>query len=351
MSGDQQWRPEIPLASPKPVTGEGPLDQGLVLNALNLHGTAINTALKRLQALERQVGGPQVELSPTPNGQSATASPETSDWLQTALRRQQPEDTKAFVYFFHIPKTSGSSFIRFLMDAFGESKISPLTCWDDVLAYSGVVADWNVWHGHFGGMLPLILPSWPRMVTILRDPIDRTLSHINHHRRTPYKLLRCAKDMSVLEFCNHPKLRREIDNAQARYLASLSFAQMLLRSNRHNGTAAAPVGFLEALFSLDSQHGLLDSATRAMSEMDMVGIAEAHHETERLFAHKFNVPAPAEAYHVNKAEQSQLKRADLSPEELECIQELTQIDRLVYDYARKRFENECSRAKITPQLQ
>jgi hypothetical protein len=157
--------------------------------------------------------------------------------------------------------------------------------------------------------------------------------------------------MSVLEFCHHPKLRREIDNTQSRYLASLSFAQMLLRSNRHNGTAAAPVGFLEALFSMDPQHGLLDSAIRAMSEMDMVGIAEAHRETERLFAHKFNVQAPSKAYHVNKAEQSQLKRTDLSPEELECIRELTQIDQLVYDYARKRFETECWRAKITPQLQ
>jgi hypothetical protein len=350
MSVGQQWRPQMPLASPKPALGDGPLDQGLVLNALNLHGTAIDTALKRLHALERQISGQQA--LPASNGQSATPSPVgTSDWLQAALRRQRPEDEKAFVYFFHIPKTSGSSFIRFLMDAFGESNISPLTSWDDVLAYCGAVGNWKVWHGHFGGMLPLILPSWPRMVTILRDPIDRVLSHINHHRRTPYQLLRCAKDMSVSEFCHHPKLRREIDNAQARYLASLSFAQMLLRSNRHHGTAAAPVGFLEALFSMDPQHGLLDSAMRAMSEMDMVGIAEAHHETEQLFAHKFNVKAPFKTYHVNKAEQSQLKRADLSPEELECIQELTQIDQLVYDCARRRFENECQRAKLTPQLQ
>jgi len=189
------------------------------------------------------------------------------------------------------------------------------------------------------------------MVTILRDPVDRALSHINHLQRKPYQLLRCSKDMSVLEVCHHPKFRRALDNAQSRYLASLSFAQMLLRTNRHHGTAAAPVGFLEAIFSMDSQYGLLDSAMRAMTEMDMVGITEAHHQTVRLFAQKFNLPAPAEAYHVNKAETSQLKREDLSPEELECIQELTQIDQMVYDYARKRFERECRQAKITSQLQ
>jgi hypothetical protein len=285
---------------------------------------------------------------PEPSESSVTPNPSaTPDWLQAALGRREPEDGKPLIYFFHIPKTSGSSFIRFLIDTFGEADVSPLTSWDDILAFSGTPGDWKVWHGHFAGMLPLILPSWPRMVTILRDPIDRALSHINHHRRSPYQLLGCAKKMSVLEFCHHPRLRREIDNTQARYLASLSFAQMLLRSNRHNGTAAVPVAFMEALFSMDSQYGLLDSAIRALAEMDMVGIAEAHHESELLFAHKFDVPPPAQIYHVNKAEASQLKREDLSREELECIQELTQIDQLVYDCARQRFERECRKAKVT----
>ena len=344
----QPCDPQMPSNGAKPALGNA-LDPDLVLKTLKLHAGAINTALCHLHALETQLRMRPEPALPAPRCQPVTFNPSaTPDWLQAALGRTEPEDGKPLIYFFHIPKTSGSSFIRFLMDAFGESNVSPLTSWDDILAYSGTPGDWKVWHGHFAGMLPLILPSWPRMVTILRDPIDRTLSHINHHRRSPYQLLRCAKEMSVLEFCHHPRLRREIDNAQARYLASLSFAQMLLRSNRHHGTAAAPVAFLEALFSMDSQYGLLDSAIRALGEMDMVGIAEAHRESELLFARKFSLQAPAQAYHVNRAEASQLKREDLSPEELECIQELTQIDQLVYDCARQRFERECRQAKLIP---
>jgi hypothetical protein len=338
---------EPPLASPGPEAVDGQLDDGLVLKTLNLHASAITTALCKLHALEMQFKGQAVKFSPAPNEQPATPYPMASpDWLEAALKRSGPEDGNAFIYFFHIPKTSGSSFHRYLISAFGEANMSPLTSWDDILSYSGTVGNWKVWVGHFGGMLPLILPSWPRMVTILRDPVDRALSHINHHKRNPYQLLQCAKGMSVLEFCHHPKLRRELDNSQARYLASLSFAQMLLRSNRHKGCAAAPVAFMEALFSMDQQYGLLDSAIRAMSEMDMVGLTEAHHQTLELFARKFNMPAPPEAYHVAKAEPSQLKRADLSAEELECLQELTQIDQIVYECARKRFEHECRQAKI-----
>ncbi len=342
---------QMPPASPKPTVGDGPLDQVQVLNSLNLHGTAINTALKRLQALETQLKWQPVTPAHAPSVQSPPLNPDAApDWLQAALKRSGPDDGKPVIYFLHIPKTSGSSFHLFLKDAFGADNMAPFRAWDEVQSFSGPASNWKVWSGHFGGMLPLILPTWPRMVTILRDPIDRAVSHINQLRRKPYLGLPCAKGMGVLEFCHHPKLRLSLDNAQARYVASLSFAQMM-RSVQNRGSYITPVGFLQALFSMDPQYGLLDTAMRVVSDIDMVGITEAHHQTLRLFSRKFNVPAPAEAYHAEKAKPSELKRADLSPEELECLQELTQIDQVVYDCARLRFERECRQAKITPQLQ
>ncbi|HMD96033.1 MAG TPA: hypothetical protein VKM93_01715 [Terriglobia bacterium] len=353
MSMSQQCRPQVPPTGSKPALGDSPLDRGLVLETLNLHGTAINTVLTRLHALELQVGGQQVKSSPAPNGEPDTPNPmASSDWLQAALNRWGPEDGKPLIYFLHIPKTSGTSFHCFLTSAFGEANMSPLRDWADVKSYSGAAGNWKVWSGHFGGLLPIILPSWPRIVTILRDPVDRTISEINHAKRDPvHPLHRYARGMSVLQLCHHVRFRRRLDNSQARYLASLSFAQMLYRRIQKQSYVCQSAAFGDVLFSMDQQYGLLDSAIRVMSDMDMVGIAEAHHQTLRLFARMFNVPAPPEAYHLNKAEPSQLKRADLSAEELECIEELTQIDQLVYECARKRFEHECQQAKLTPQLQ
>lgn len=350
MSVTQQCRSQMPSVSAKPALGDSPMDQNLVLETLKLHAAAINTGLSRLHALEQQVAGQQVKFSPAASGPPATPNTVASrDWLQDALKRLGPGDENPVIYFLHIPKTSGTSFQLFLANAFGADNMAPFRAWEEVRSFSGAASNWKVWSGHFGGLLPFILPSWPRMVTILRDPVDRAVSHINQFRRKPYPDLPC-KGMGVLEFCNHPKLRLALDNAQARYLASLSFAQMM-RNIQNRDSYLTPVGFLGAFFSMDQQYGLLDAAIRVVSEIDMVGITEAHHQTLRLFAHKFNVPAPAEAYHAEKAKPSELKRADLSPEELECLQELTQIDQLVYDCAKKRFERECQQAKLTPPRQ
>jgi tetratricopeptide (TPR) repeat protein len=255
---------------------------------------------------------------------------------------EQDEDATPLIYFLHIPKTAGTSFYRFLVSAFGEARVSPQMLWDALPAYSSAAKNWKVWSGHFGGLLPFILRSWPRIITLLRDPTDRTLSHINHVQRDAgHPLHPYAQGLSILDYCRHPKLRRSVSNYQARFLASLSFALAIFKTPRDAARATSALAFEDALFSLDQQYDLLESAIRAMSEMDMVGIAEAHHRTLKLFARKFNVPAPIEPFYENKAGESQRQRTDLSAEELECIRELTEIDQLVYEHARKRFELDC----------
>ena len=264
---------------------------------------------------------------------------------QNTDRESAPEATP--LYFFHIPKTSGVSFHHFLAKTFGEGAVSPPMIWDAWPADLSTARNWKVWVGHFGGLLPFVLKSWPRMVTILRDPVDRTISHINHIRRAPdHPLHTLAEGLSFLEYCHHTRLRRTVDNFQARYLASLSFAQSILKTARHPVRATSALAFEDALFSLDSQFDLLESALHAMSEMEMVGIAEKHVQTLKLFSQKFNGPSVSAAHRENAAGDGQARRADLSNEELECIQKLTRIDQLVYDCASERFERECRQANI-----
>ena len=271
--------------------------------------------------------------------------------LESTLNRSRPNG-RPLIYFFHIPKTSGTSFRRFLVSLFGEDRVSPPMIWDALPEYSSSKGKWEVWVGHFGGLLPFILRSWPRMVTILRNPVDRTLSHINHVRRdTGHPLHPYAQGLSVLEYCRHPKLRRSIDNYQARFLASLSFALAIFKTVSNVAHATSALAFEDALFSLDRHYDLLESALRALVEMEMVGIAEAHHQTLRLFSHKFSGPSRVESYHENKAGESQAKRSHLSAEELECIQEMTRIDQLVYEHARERFQLDCRQANLDRETQ
>ncbi len=319
-------QPQPAALVPEVESGAANMPPNLTVEMLNLHASA----------------------SASDSAPPALRSAITADWLEAALDKRVPKDEKSLIFFLHIPKTSGQSFYHFLTDTFGQANLAPFTTWGELLGSSGAAGDWKVWSGHFGGLLPLILPSWPRLVTILRDPVDRAISYMNHLRRDiNYPLQSSFGNLSILEYCLHPKLRRTVDNFQARSLASLGFAMTIYRTAKRGAYAhATAMDLSEALFAMDPQYGLLDWAIRAISEIDMVGITEAHEQTLRLFARKFDVPEPIESYHDNKAGESQLKRADLKANELECLQELTQIDQVVYEYARKRFERDCCQAKL-----
>src|SRR5436305_11580454 len=85
------------------------------------------------------------------------------------------------VYFLHIPKTSGSSLWRFLQRAVGPDAATPPLLWRQLVSGQyRIPARTRVITGHFGGLLPLWLRRWPRIITLLREPLARALSHVNH---------------------------------------------------------------------------------------------------------------------------------------------------------------------------
>jgi hypothetical protein len=269
-----------------------------------------------------------------------------------SVAEQEEKKTTDLIYFLHIPKTSGASFHGFLVDVFGEAYVSPrILIWDDLADFSDVSKKWKVFVGHFGGFLPFMLPSWPRIVTLLRDPVSRTISHINHVQRDArHPLHPYAEHLTVVEYCRHPKLRHTVENYQSRFLASLSIAQAILKVEKNVVRAPSSLAFEASLYALDRGGDLLESALAIASEIDMVGIAEWHQQTMQLFAGKFNITRPVpEAKRLNEAGNSQRRRETLSPEEIAAIQEITEIDRLVYERAWQQFRAECSRLGISMQ--
>jgi len=266
-----------------------------------------------------------------------------------SLAELEEKKAKELIYFLHIPKTSGASFHGFLVDAFGEVHVSPkILIWDDLPEFSDVSKKWKVWVGHFGGFLPFMLPSWPRIVTLLRDPISRTISHINHVQRDArHPLHPYAEHLTFAEYCRHPELRHTVENYQSRFLASLSIARAILKVEKNVVCAPSSLAFEASLYALDRGGDLLESALTVVSDVDMVGITEWHQQTMRLFASKFNITRPVpEAKRLNEAGNSQRRRETLSPEEIAAIQEITEIDRLVYERASQQFRAECSRVGI-----
>ncbi len=255
------------------------------------------------------------------------------------------------VYFLHIPKTSGTSLHQSLLRACGPEAVSPCLLWDDLVNGTYQLSEQTrILTGHFGGFLPLWLKRWPRIITILRNPLARALSHINHvQREQGHPLHPLSVGLTVCQYCEHPVLRRTVDNIQSRYLASLDFALALMprRPERagHAPYGSISVAFENALHSLDKESGLLDAAVRAVNAIDTVGICEAHGTSLRVFARVLGWDVEIEEFEMNRAP-GQATLEDLSSAELDALTSLNLIDVEVYAHAMRNMFRLCSQHGI-----
>jgi hypothetical protein len=103
--------------------------------------------------------------------------------------------TEAERYFFlHIPKTAGIALYGRLRNHFGADAIYPLPAERSLVGASGDVAflrrSFDTHHdqirlvtGHFPLCVTEVLGGSFRTFTLLRDPVERTLSLLRHHRQ------------------------------------------------------------------------------------------------------------------------------------------------------------------------
>ena len=231
-----------------------------------------------------------------------------------------------------------------MLRACGPEAVSPCLLWDDLVNGTYQLSEQTrILTGHFGGFLPLWLKRWPRIITILRNPLARALSHINHvQREQGHPLHALSAGLSVREYCEHPVLSRTVDNLQSRYLASLDFTLALMpRRPESAAYGSVSVSFENALHSLDKESGLLDAAVRAVNAIDTVGICEAHGTSLRVFAAVLGWDGEIEEFAMNRAP-GQATLEDLSSAELDALTNLNLIDADVYCHAMGNLLRLCS---------
>ena len=220
-----------------------------------------------------------------------------------------------------IPKTGGTTLREVLKRAYGGDELflpdTPATRFDrDLEALpSARRRRLRCVGGHLFYGTHAKLPSSARYATVLRDPVDRVVSHYYYIRRRPDAgLYQLANELSLDEFVRRPF--RPLDNAQVRFVSGVGY--------RPEAGACGPKELAAAKDHLD---GFI-----------AVGLTERFDESLEMFSRVFGWAKMVAAPRNVSEERPALDAID--PDTIAYIRQANELDADLYEHARRLFERQ-----------
>lgn len=253
------------------------------------------------------------------------------------LKFYRPDDQ---LYFLHIPKAAGTTFRMFLENTFDNNDICPAYDFFSVtqIPYKRL-QKYRLVRGHMGSNFINYIDVRPFTVTMIRNPVDRALSHFNYIRRDPthpkYKLINEQK-MSLMDLLAVPKLRGEFENFQTKALAH-NVEHETLRHIAKN--SSNPLEFQQAFQKikppLDNSE-MLELAMKRLREIEFVGVVNRFEESMQLASYQlgFHPPQQVQKLNVNYSRQSQADTDEIR----HLLKEKNSLDTKLYRLAQEIFE-------------
>jgi hypothetical protein len=221
-------------------------------------------------------------------------------------------------FFVHLQKTAGTSFSRQLKDYFGRPAIYPSDADGDpvarVISVAHLLDRWRerreeirVVTGHFPLCTAELLDAPFSTFTILREPVERTLSYLRHHR----KMTPADADLTLEEVYDDPDRFDGLIHNHMVKMFSLTTSEMT------DG----------ALTRVDFTPARLAAAKEALSRVDLFGLQEDFARFCKEADEKFgwNLGPPL---HMNRTEPT-----EASPALVERIKVDNAHDIAFYEYA------------------
>jgi len=244
------------------------------------------------------------------------------------------------LYFLHIQKTAGTTFYFTLDEKFDPEEICPTRFWRQFLKLAKTdlkqLRSYRLFRGHFGYAVPQFLRKPPVCVTVLRDPIKRSVSHYEHIRREPkdrrHKLV-TRENMDLMAFAQHPETRLAILNLQTR---SIAFDLGLKQIRKIRNFPAK--GVLGTVVDDRTDEDMLAIAKSRINEFPFVGLVERFQDSLFLLSYVFGWYPIRQSRTLNQAPKK--TQSDLSPEALDLLYECNRLDLELYDHAKTKFDEQ-----------
>jgi hypothetical protein len=223
------------------------------------------------------------------------------------------------MYFAHIPKTAGMTFRTIVEDHFHETETCPATLNAQIKAIAPEeFQKYRLFRGHLGFTnIPALIPGKRLLnVTVMREPIARTLSHYDYIRRMPKDpFYDAVKDMDLAEFARKlpaGKLKKNIQTYHIAKLAKFNLEEL-----------PPPEAFAIAQQSLD--------------DCAFVGLVERFQDSLFLFSYIFGWRPILNSRRENAAK-TKKSLDEIPASTIEVIKEYSQYDLELYASAKAIFE-------------
>jgi len=245
------------------------------------------------------------------------------------LQKPPPKD---LVAFFHVPRTAGTSFQRYADKIVSKDRM--LLMYAKLIPQAqevlGGVRDWEQWRlvrGHITTSWLGLLPEHAKLVTFIRDPVERINSLYKYIRKDPgHPICHEVRQMSLTAFIRSG-VTLEVDNGQVRQLCGTEpeLLQCAYDPEVHS-PPHTPIG--------EMGWGKLVEAMDVLDRFTVVGTTECMDETYKVL------------WEATDWERREIPKANSTPataltlEEQNLILEYNQLDYELWTWATEGLKGE-----------
>ncbi len=232
---------------------------------------------------------------------------------------------RAPLFFMHIPKTAGRSVRMYLENQYAAAAICPAEDWPAVQALERRPRDYALVRGHFAFNMAQNIPE-AKILTVLREPLRRTLSGLRHMQRDPsfHALHERARDMTLPAMLRDREIMRAQRNVQTAYLCASATPERIaeffaLSSEREPAGLEGPPSLELAVRRLRQVHflGLMEDLATCIDEL---AVAMHYHRVQ-------------EFPFINEDPAARNGLEELGQEDIDILREANLLDLQLYKHA------------------
>lgn len=247
-------------------------------------------------------------------------------------------------YYLHINKTGGSSFTKIIGKSVPENLICPAGLASELIEIPfKALAEYRYFTGHFGLALPSRLPFFKRLrlrtFTLLRDPVDRSLSQINAYYRAKhnsfYSEFVRSVECDVDKCLSNERIVRALSNYQAKSIAIPIRLERNILINQCFGNFQELLARASMSFTEDE---LLSMAVKSTKRFCFVGLTEKMDQSYSRLCRVLNISPLSAIPSVNVSavnpltgSTNSLARSDVSNAAIRKLEDINSVDMHLYE--------------------